>query len=248
MRLGEKQVLTVVKKVDFGVYLGSDEERVLLPKKQVPEGIEAGDPIEVFLYKDSSDRMIATTKEPKITLGQLAVLEVVDVGRIGAFLDWGLEKDLLLPFKEQTSKVEKGDRCLVSLYIDKSGRLCATMKVYPLLRTDSSYKKDDTVKMYIGQQIEARVAAVKADGKLDLSVRSRIPEQMDADAQKIMERLEKSGGVLPFTDKADPERIRDEFGMSKAAFKRAVGRLMKQGKIRIDEKQEKILQSVPNRL
>ena len=280
MRLGEKQVLTVVKKVDFGVYLGSDEERVLLPKKQVPEGIEAGDPIEVFLYKDSSDRMIATTKEPKITLGQLAVLEVVDVGRIGAFLDWGLEKDLLLPFKEQTSKVEKGDRCLVSLYIDKSGRLCATMKVYPLLRTDSSYKKDDTVngtvyeisrdfgvfvavdnkfsalipkrevygRMYIGQQIEARVAAVKADGKLDLSVRSRIPEQMDADAQKIMERLEKSGGVLHFTDKADPERIRDEFGMSKAAFKRAVGRLMKQGKIRIDEKQEKILQSVPNRL
>lgn len=280
MRLGEKQVLTVVKKVDFGVYLGSDEERVLLPKKQVPEGIEAGDPIEVFLYKDSSDRMIATTKEPKITLGQLAVLEVVDVGRIGAFLDWGLEKDLLLPFKEQTTKVEKGDRCLVSLYIDKSGRLCATMKVYPLLRTDSSYKKDDTVngtvyeisrdfgvfvavdnkfsalipkrevygRMYIGQQIEARVAAVKADGKLDLSVRSRIPEQMDADAQKIMERLEKGGGVLPFTDKADPERIRDEFGMSKAAFKRAVGRLMKQGKIRIDEKQEKILQSVPNRL
>ena len=90
--------------------------------------------------------MIATTKEPKLTLGNLAVLEVVDVGRIGAFLDWGLEKDLLLPFKEQTTKVEKGDRCLVSLYIDKSGRLCATMKVYPLLRTDSPYKKDDTVR------------------------------------------------------------------------------------------------------
>ena len=273
MRLGEKQVLTVVKKVDFGVYLGSDEERVLLPKKQVPEGIEVGDPVEVFLYKDSSDRMIATTKEPKLTLGRLAVLEVVDVGRIGAFLDWGLEKDLLLPFKEQTTKVEKGDRCLVSLYIDKSGRLCATMKVYPLLRTDSPYKKDDTVRgtvyeisrefgvfvavddrfsaliprrevygrMYIGQQIEARVAAVKADGKLDLSVRGRIPEQMDADAQKIMERIEKGGGGLPFTDKADPERIRDEFGMSKAAFKRAVGRLLKQGKVRIDEKGDKIV-------
>ena len=277
MRLGEKQVLTVVKKVDFGVYLGSDEERVLLPKKQVPEGIEVGDPVEVFLYKDSSDRMIATTKEPKLTLGRLAVLEVVDVGRIGAFLDWGLEKDLLLPFKEQTTKVEKGDRCLVSLYIDKSGRLCATMKVYPLLRTDSPYKKDDTVRgtvyeisrdfgvfvavddrfsaliprrevygrMYIGQQIEARVAAVKADGKLDLSVRGRIPEQMDADAQKIMDRIEKSGGGLPFTDKADPERIRDEFGMSKAAFKRAVGRLLKQGKIRIDEKGDKIVAVQP---
>ena len=120
MRLGEKQVLTVVKTVDFGVYLGSDEERVLLPKKQVPDGVEPGDPVEVFLYKDSSDRMIATTNEPKITLGGLAVLDVVDVGRIGAFLDWGLEKDLLLPYKEQTVKVEKGDRCLVSLYIDKS--------------------------------------------------------------------------------------------------------------------------------
>ena len=267
MRLGERQVLTVVKKVEFGVYLGSDEERVLLPKKQVPEEIEVGDPIEVFLYKDSSDRMIATTREPKITIGKLAVLEVVDVGRIGAFLDWGLEKDLLLPFKEQTTKVEKGDRCLVSLYIDKSGRLCATMKVYPLLRTDPPYKKDDTVqgtvyevsrefgvfvavdnkysaliprrevygRMYPGQKIEARVAAVKADGKLDLSIRHRIPEQMDADAQKIVERMEKSGGVLPFTDKADPERIRDELGMSKAAFKRAVGRLLKQGKINIGE-------------
>ena len=275
MRLGEKQVLTVVKIVDFGVYLGSDEERVLLPKKQVPEGIEVGDPVEVFLYKDSSDRMIATTKEPKITLGELAVLEVADVGRVGAFLDWGLEKDLLLPFKEQPVKVEKGDCCLVSLYVDKSGRLCATMKVYPLLRTDSPYQKNDMVRgtvygisrefgvfvavddrysaliprrevygrMFIGQQVEARVADVKADGKLDLSVRGRIPEQMDADAQQIMERIEKNGGSLPFTDKADPERIKMEFGMSKAAFKRAVGRLLKQRKITIDENQGKILQS-----
>ena len=146
MKLGEKQVLTAVKKVDFGMYLGSEEERVLLPKKQVPEGLEPGDPVEVFLYKDSSDRLIATTNEPKLTLGKLAVLDVADVGRVGAFLDWGLEKDLLLPFKEQTWKVQKGDRCLVSLYIDKSGRLCATMKIYPLLRTDSPYRKDDTVK------------------------------------------------------------------------------------------------------
>ena len=275
MRLGEKQVLTVVKKVEFGVYLGSDEERVLLPKKQVPAGVEVGDPIEVFLYKDSSDRMIATTNEPKLTVGGLAVLDVVDVGRVGAFLDWGLEKDLLLPFKEQTTKVEKGDRCLVSLYIDKSGRLCANMKVYPLLRTDSPYKKDDMVtgtvyetsrefgvfvavdnrysaliprrevygRMYVGQQVEARVAAVKADGKLDLSVRGKIPEQMDKDAQSVMERIMNNGGALAFTDKADPERIKAELGMSKAAFKRAVGRLLKQGRITIDEKQGKILQS-----
>ena len=273
MKLGEKQVLTVVKIVDFGVYLGNDEERVLLPKKQVPEGIEVGDPIEVFLYKDSSDRMIATTREPKLTLGKLAVLEVIDVGRVGAFLDWGLEKDLLLPYKEQTERVEKGDRCLVGLYIDKSERLCATMKIYPMLRTDSPYKKDDMVtgtvygmnreygvyvavddqfsamipkrevygRMQNGQQIEARVTAVKADGKLDLSVRGKIPQQMDKDARLLLERMKERGGSLPFTDKASPEQIRQEFDMSKAAFKRAVGRLLKENKIEIGETQSRLL-------
>ena len=145
MKLGEKQMLTVVKKVKFGVYLGDDRQHVLLPEKQVPPDIEVGDPIEVFLYKDSDDRWIATTKEPRLVLGKLAVLEVADTNNMGAFLNWGLEKDLFLPFREQTVKVRKGDQCLVSLYIDKSERLCATMKVYPLLQTDSPYKKDDKV-------------------------------------------------------------------------------------------------------
>ena len=267
MKLGEKQLLTVVKQVEFGVYLGSDEIRVLLPKKQVPAGIEVGDPVEVFLYKDSSDRLIATTNEPKITLGKLAVLEVVDTGKMGAFLDWGLEKDLFLPFKQQTVKVQKGDQCLVSLYIDKSERLCATMKVYPLLRTDSPYKIDVKVsgiiydtssefgvfvavdnqfsaripkkdvfgRLKVGDTIEARVTHVKEDGKLDLSVREKIPEQMEQDAEKILRIIKGYDGELPFTDKAEPEQIKAEFGMSKAAFKRAVGRLLKQDKIVISE-------------
>ena len=149
LRLGEKQTLIIVKRVEFGVYLAENQQpgetRVLLPAKQVPEFVKTGDRLEVFLYKDSSDRLIATTQEPKITLDELAVLKVADTGRIGAFLDWGLEKDLLLPFKEQTAKVKKGDEVLVTLYVDKSGRLCATMKVYEKLRTDSPYKKDDHV-------------------------------------------------------------------------------------------------------
>lgn len=268
MKLGKKQMLTVVKKVDFGVYLGSEEERVLLPKKQVPAGIEAGDPIEVFLYRDSDDRLIATTNEPKIELGELAVLDVVDTGKFGAFLDWGLEKDLFLPFKQQTKRVEKGDQCLVSLYVDKSQRLCATMKVYELLRKDSPYQKDDEVKgiiydisenfgafvaidnqfsalipkkdtfgnLRVGQTVHARVAAVKPDGKLDLSIKDKIPMQMDKDAEMILKRMEKNGGVLPFTDKADPEIIKKEFNMSKNAFKRAVGRLLKEKKVEINEK------------
>ena len=150
LRLGEKQQLEIVKKVDFGVYLAEEgmgqEERVLLPAKQVPEGSKVGDILEVFLYRDSQDRLIATTRQPALVLGQTAELTVVQTGRIGAFLDWGLEKDLLLPFKEQKKKVNTGDKVLVSLYIDKSKRLCATMNVYPNLRTDSPYQKDDRVR------------------------------------------------------------------------------------------------------
>ena len=112
--LGESQELYVVKEVGFGIYLGEEKnaaEKVLLPKKEVPEGIKAGDILEVFLYKDSQDRLIATTRTPKVRLGETAVLRVADTGKIGAFLDWGLEKDLLLPFREQTGKVYPGDEC-----------------------------------------------------------------------------------------------------------------------------------------
>lgn len=268
MKLGEKQVLTIEKQVDFGVYLGTEEEHVLLPKKQVPKGAGPGDPVEVFLYKDSRDRLIATTNEPKLTLGELAVLEVIDTGKNGAFLDWGLEKDLFLPFREQTGPVKKGDHVLVSLYIDKSSRLCATMKVYEKLSCDSPYQKDDMVEgivyelsdrfgvfvavdgkysalipkreVYhsyrVGETIRARVSAVKDSGKLDLSVREKAFIQMDVDAAKLMDYMEKHGGRIPFTDKAAPETIRKEFEMSKNEFKRAVGRLLKEKKIEIREK------------
>lgn len=268
MKLGEKQVLMMEKEVDFGVYLGTESEHVLLPKKQVPRGLEPGDPVEVFLYKDSRDRLIATTNEPKLTLGGLAILEVIDTGKNGAFLDWGLEKDLFLPFREQTTPVKKGDSILVRLYIDKSARLCATMKVYEKLSCDSPYQKDDMVEgivyelsdrfgvfvavdgkysalipkreVYhtyrVGETIRARVAAVKDNGKLDLSVREKAFIQMDVDAAKLVEYMEKNGGRIPFTDKASPETIRGEFEMSKNEFKRAVGRLLKEKKIEIREK------------
>ena len=268
MKLGEKQVLMMEKEVDFGVYLGTESEHVLLPKKQVPRGLEPGDPVEVFLYKDSRDRLIATTNEPKLTHGGLAILEVIDTGKNGAFLDWGLEKDLFLPFREQTTPVKKGDSILVSLYIDKSARLCATMKVYEKLSCDSPYQKDDMVEgivyelsdrfgvfvavdgkysalipkreVYhtyrVGETIRARVAAVKDNGKIDLSVREKAFIQMDVDAAKLVEYMEKNGGRIPFTDKASPETIRGEFEMSKNEFKRAVGRLLKEKKIEIREK------------
>lgn len=270
IKLGEKQTLKIVKQVDFGVYVGKDmdageNERVLLPKKQVPEGARPGDEVCVFIYKDSSDRMIATTKEPGVLLGQTAVLKVAEVGKIGAFLDWGLEKDLLLPFKEQTKKVREGESCLVALYIDKSSRLCATMKVYHYLKTKSPYIIGDQVsgvvyeiserfgvfvavdhqysglipkqeaqgEYQVGEVLSLRVTNVKEDGKLNLNAKQKVHLQIEEDAEKVLAGIVEFAGVLPFDDKVSPEIINREFGLSKSAFKRAVGNLLKQGLIEI---------------
>lgn len=170
IKLGKKQFLTIVKKVEFGVYLAetqneNEEERVLLPKKQVPEELDVMDTLEVFVYRDSKDRLIATTNEPKLQLGQVSTLKVAQVGSVGAFLDWGLEKDLLLPFKEQTTKVQEGEECLVALYIDKSKRLCATMNVYEYLSKESPYKKDEQVQGLVYLISEEFGAFVAVDNK-----------------------------------------------------------------------------------
>lgn len=272
IRLGEKQQLVVVKKVEFGVYLAESrekqEDRVLLPVKQVPAGTDMGDSIEVFIYRDSSDRLIATTNEPKLVMGTVAELEVAQVGKFGAFLNWGLEKDLLLPFKQQSKRVYPGDKVLASLYVDKSGRLCATMNVYENLRTDSPYEKDAQVtgrvyeisdnfgafvavdniysalipkkelygKVEIGEDISARVIQVREDGKLTLSIRDKAYLQIEKDAEEILKIIDSYDGVLPFNDKVSPEIIKRETGMSKNEFKRAVGNLLKAGKIEIKEK------------
>lgn len=169
IRLGEQQVLYVDRITEHGAYLtehmSGGEEAVLLPKGQVPAECERQDPITVFIYRDSKDRLIATTKVPKIMLHQTAVLGVVSVGKIGAFVDWGLEKDLLLPYHEQTRKVTPGEQVLVALYIDKSGRLCLTMNVYDYLDTKSPYHKDDTVSGRVYQISERFGAFVAIDNR-----------------------------------------------------------------------------------
>ena len=278
IRLGEVQDLVIVKQVEFGVYVAPEsavqdaeaikEQKILLPNKYVPEGKSVGDHVEVFVYRDSKDRLVATTLQPKLAMGQVARLRVAQVGKFGAFLDWGLEKDLMLPFKQQKKRVSEGEEVLVSLYIDKSDRLCATMNVYHDLRTDSPYQKDDRVtgtvyeisqnfgafvavddiysgliaqkELYgdvrIGETISARVLQVKEDGKLDLSIREKAYLQIADDAEKIAELIDRFGGALPFNDKASPEVIKRETGMSKNEFKRAVGNLLKNGRIKITEK------------
>lgn len=267
IELGKKQCLNVVKKVDFGVYLGTKEERILLPKKMVPEGIEISDALEVFVYRDSSDRLIATTKEPLIQLGQLAKLRVSQIGKIGAFLDWGLEKDLFLPFKEQTTHVSEGKTYLVSLYIDKSDRLAATMRVYNMLSVNHMYVKDSAVSgtvievnpeygifvaiddkyygmipkneiygtIHVGDVIYGRVSKVRDDGKIMISIRQKAYIQMEEDSKFIYKVIKEHNGSIPFTDKSDSELIKTHFNMSKNAFKRGVGRLLKEGFITIEK-------------
>jgi hypothetical protein len=269
-QLGKKQTLLIVKELDFGVYLGEElnaslDDRVLLPKKQVPKDKHVGDSVEVFLYKDSKDRIIATTNEPYLSVGQVGKLKVSQVTNIGAFLDWGLEKDVLLPYKEQTSRVKDGEEVLVTIYIDKSSRLAATMKVYKYLERYSDYEKDDMVQgtvyeiredvgayvavddrfsalipknelygdVKVGDVVNARVVSVKEDGKLDLGIREKAYLQIEKDAEKLIKIIESYDGVLPFNDKANPEVIKRETGMSKNEFKRAVGNLLKNGRIEI---------------
>ena len=277
MRLGYTQTLVAVKKTDFGLFLTDiekkedknrdTEDEVLLPKNQVTEDMRVGSEIEVFLYKDSEDRMIATRLVPYIKIGEIKKLKVKEVNKIGAFLDWGLPKDLLLPFKEQIYEIKSGDEILVTVYIDLSDRLCATMDLYSRLSLLPPYQKDDMVKgtvyqvheqfgAYVavdnkysalvpkkelhrelkpGDEIEARVLEVKEDGKLDLSLRQKAYVQMDADSALILDKLKQAGGSLPYQDKSSADEIKEEFNLSKAAFKRAIGRLYKERVIVIEK-------------
>lgn len=270
IEIGKWQKLKVVRSKEFGVYLAKekgDKDAVLLPRKQVPEGLTAGGEIEVFVYLDSSDRPIATVNKPLITLGEIAKLKVASVGNIGAFMDWGLEKDILMPFKEMVEKVREGKEYLVYMYLDKSGRPCVSMRLYDHLAVDSPYQKGDEVegyvyqinhdlgifiavdnqyqglipkqeihkRVYIGDVLLLRVTKVRDDGKLNLSMGKLAYQQMEDDSETVYQMILSYDGVLPFNDKASPEVIEREMGLSKNAFKRAVGHLLKEGRIEIKE-------------
>lgn len=270
IEIGKWQTLQVIRSKDFGVYLAEkqgDSDAVLLPRKQVPEDLKAGGQIEVFVYLDSSDRPIATVNKPLITLHEIKRLRVASVGNIGAFMDWGLEKDILMPFKEMVGKVREGKEYLVYMYMDKSNRPCVSMRLYEHLATDSPYHKGDVAegyvyqineklgafvavadryqglvpkqelhkKLYVGDTMTFHVSEAREDGKLNLSLGQPAYKQMEEDSEMVYEAILSYDGVLPFTDKASPEIIEREMGLSKNAFKRAVGRLLKEKRIEIHE-------------
>lgn len=277
IEIGKWNTLKVIRSKDFGVYLGEDDsktaETILLPRKQVADDVKAGSTVDVFVYRDSQDRLIATINEPYITMGEIARLKVKSITSIGAFMDWGLEKDILLPFKEQTTKVQEGREYLVRMYADKSGRLCVSMKLYNYLMPIEGYEKGQSFvgtvyeyktgmgafvaidnkysglihenelfgKVFPGDEVSGRIVNIREDGKADLSMRAPAYKQMEDDSEMVYSIIKSYKGVLPFNDKADKDLIKKEFGLSKNAFKRAVGKLLKEGKIKITEKTIEII-------
>ncbi len=268
IKLGGRYSLEVVKQVDFGFFLdGQNLGEVLLPNRYAPEGLEVGDSLVVFLYLDSDDRPVATTQTPMASVGEFACLRVADVTRLGAFLDWGLEKDLFLPFAEQHKPLRQGNSVLVYLYLDpRDGRIVASSKIDKYLeeRDDGRFEPRQAVELIIahstqlglkaiidqshwgllhqadifqrlsyGQRIQGFIKRVREDGKIDLTLHGG-QQTRDDNVETVEQALRDAGGYLPLHDKSDPQQIQDALGMSKGAFKQAIGKLYKRRAITIE--------------
>jgi len=268
IKVGEFNTLRVIRTVDFGVFLDDGKEGILLPKRFVPAGLIVGDELEVFVYHDSEDRLIATTKKPLGTVGDIVALKAVSATKQGAFLDWGLMKDLFVPKSKQLGTMRVGGIYIVRIYIDEqTGRVAATEKIESFLsnedldlkekdavdllvyrRTDIGYLciingkhtgvlhfSDIYQNIQVGDRLKGYVRKIREENKIDLALGERGYQRVSGEAGKILELLAQHGGFLPYHDKSDPEDIYDNLGMSKKAFKMAIGNLFKQKLIRIKE-------------
>lgn len=257
MKLGQRQNLKVTRIKEQGAYLSDGQEEVLLPKKEI-EDLKENDQVNVFIYKDSKDRLIATKRQTKIEVGQIKELEIVAKSKVGYFADMGLEKDIFLPYKEVMGRIRVGEKCLFYMYVDRD-RLCITMKLGEHLLRNDHYKVNDIVEgtIYalerglgafvaienkydgfipqeelkgayrIGDTIEARVQRILRDKKITLTIREKAYKQIGADADEILKLIKENGGTLNLGDKSKSEEIKKITGLSKSAFKRALGHLYK---------------------
>jgi hypothetical protein len=270
INLGEYNSLVVLRSAEQGFYLGDDSgESVLLPNRYIPQGAQIGDTLNVFIYNDSEDRIIATTLTPKITLNKFACLEVVTVTSHGAFLDWGLAKDIFVPFNEQSKKLEVGNHPIVFLYLDKiTSRLAASAKINKFLNNETiEVKEKDEVdlliaeitdigvnviindhykgilyqneifrKLQYGERVKGYIKKIRTDNKIDVSLEKLGYEKVQSHEEKILAKLKDNNGFLKLNDYSSPEEITEMLEMSKKTFKKAIGSLFKQRKIRIEEK------------
>ncbi|MEZ5448632.1 MAG: S1-like domain-containing RNA-binding protein [Thiolinea sp.] len=267
LKIGQYNDLRVIKQVGFGVYLdGGRYGEILLPRRYVPEGCEVDQQVTVFIYLDSEDRLIATTERPYLQVGECALLQVVDTAGAGAFLDWGLPKDLLVPFSEQETRMVAGRSYVVlahldertesiigtsrlSKYLSELGHYLKAGQAVDLLiygRSELGYKAvinhthlgqlydNETFQtLQIGQQLSGYIKQVRSDLKIDLSLQPPGQGHVISDelSNRILEHLRARGGRSEFTDKTAPELIYQEFQVSKAQFKRALGLLYKQKQV-----------------
>lgn len=270
LEIGTYTKLTVDRIKSPGAYLINDEdEDVLLPNKYVSEDLQIGDQIEVFIYLDGEERIVATTENPYIKLNDFAVLKANNVNKIGAFMDWGLEKDLFIPFREQELKIKEGSSYLVYMYFDRqTERLVGSTKLSKYLdNTDHQLQIRDKVdlivwsssdlgtkviinkkhlgllysnevfkKLKFGQQITGFIKKTRSDNKIDVSLEEISYKNIEPNAQKILNLVEKNNGHLKLNDKSHPDEIQDVLGISKKAFKKALGSLYKKRLVTIDRK------------
>ncbi|MEZ8081931.1 CvfB family protein [Enterovibrio norvegicus] len=269
IKIGQLNTLTVVKEVDFGIFVdgGSEYGNILLPKRYVPKDTRLGDEIEVFIYFDSEDDIIATTETPLAHVGQFAKLNCINTTPVGAFLNWGLPKDLLVPFSEQRIRMQENHSYLVYLYLDSaSGRIVGSTKFNKFLdKTPARYKVGEQVhitvveqtdlgykcaindshwglifkteafgKLFVGKSLKAFIKQIREDGKIDLSLQKLGKGKVDDLSDKVIRTLEMKGGFLPVTDKSSPAEIFEIFRTSKATFKKTIGSLYKERRIRIE--------------
>jgi predicted RNA-binding protein (virulence factor B family) len=276
IKVGDYNVMKVLREVDFGFYLDDGAEGILLPKRFVPAGLAVGDEIKVFVYHDSEGRLLATTQQPKGVVGEIVKLKAVTVTNQGAFLDWGLMKDIFVPKSKQLGGMREGAEYLVKIYIDEqTGRVAATEKIEPFLsnetltveenesvdltvyrRTDIGYlviinNKHTGVLHFneiyqsigVGDKMKGFIKKIRPDNTIDVVIGKQGYERVEDEAGKILRLLNENNGYLPYHDKSDPDEIYEFFGMSKKAFKMAVGTLYKQQKISLAKTGIKLLES-----
>lgn len=264
--LGKRNLLAIVRASAPGLYLdGGELGEILLPGRYIPPTLKPKDQLDVFVYRDSEDRLVATTEIPLVTVGEFACLKVVSLNdRVGAFLDWGLAKDLLLPFREQERSVRVGQRVVVFVYLDpKTQRIVATTRLQRHLSPDRPfyrnsqpvdlliigasplgyqaivenahsgllYRDNITTPFQIGQRLKGFVRNIRPNGQIDLSLDAAGYKRVAPLTDQIVKALEESGGKLAFDDDSSPEAIRQKFGVSKKAFKQALGKLYKARRI-----------------
>jgi predicted RNA-binding protein (virulence factor B family) len=264
--LGKCNTLAIVRASQPGLYLdGGELGEILLPGRYIPADLAPKQKMDVFVYRDSEDRLVATTETPNAMVGEFGYMKVVNVHpQVGAFLDWGLSKDLLVPFREQEFPLQIGDWAVVYVCLDvKTNRILASTRLNRHLNRDTPayrdgqpvnmlitsktplgynaivenahrgllYKNNLATALKIGAKLKGFVRTVRSGGKIDLSLDAAGYKRVAPLTNQIVEALERNGGKLDFDDNSSPVVIRQNFGVSKKAFKQALGKLYKTRRI-----------------